>query len=268
MIYGMYLSATGVMTAAHKQDVIANNIANAETAGFKRDLALYQERRMARDEPFVTMEMVVPATVRRTGGPGFQDKLFDPLGGGTLVSPTFTDFSRGNAESTGSPLDAAIIGDGFFTVRTGEGDIRLTRTGQFMVDRDGTLILANGRRDVVLDRGFSPIRVDFSKPVELNDDGLITQGGRPVATINLRHVEDKTTLEKVGENLLAHADPQSLAPADGLLRVGALERSNVDPAVELTTLIETQRLLEANANMIRYQDQTLGRLVNEVGKVS
>ena len=74
-------------------------------------------------------------------------------------------------------------------------------------------------------------------------------------------------LVKHGGTLLSYPTPKSLLPAGGTLRSGFIERSNVDPTIELTQLMDAQRQLEANANMIRYQDQTLGKLVNEVGKI-
>ena len=103
MIYGLYLSAAGVMSSSYRQDVTANNLANAENVGFKRDLPLFQER-------------LTEAQQRR--GERWSDPLMEGLGGGLLASPTVVDNQPGDLESTGSPLDVAIQGDGFFAVRT------------------------------------------------------------------------------------------------------------------------------------------------------
>ena len=132
MNYGMYLSATGVLTNSYRQDVIANNLANAETVGFKRNLALFHER---------LAEQIV---ARQTGAPGFEasDPLFDLMTGGTLAAPTAVDTRQGELEHTGNTLDVAIQGSGYFVVQHGN-EKQLTRDGRFMLDRAGNLILAN-----------------------------------------------------------------------------------------------------------------------------
>lgn len=251
MLYGLYLSATGVITSSHKQDVVANNLANSESAGFKRDVATFQQR-------------LTEATVRRR--PNLSNPLLEKLGGGIFASPTLMDHRQGDLDSTGNPLDVAIEGDGYFAVRH-QGESRLTRNGQFAVDRKGRLILSNGEGQPVLDPAGRPIQLAPGLPTAIAPDGTITQGGQPAGRIGVFDVPDRRQLFKQGGTLLAHPG-QSLVAGAGVLRSEHVERANVDPATELAALMETQRQLEANANMIRYQDQTLGRLVNEVGKIS
>src|SRR3954470_16064638 len=121
MLYGLYLSATGVMTNAYRQDVISNNIANAETVGFKRDLALFQERRTERAE--------------RGLSPGRSNPMLEALGGGVFASPTVIDKSQGELEPSDNNLDVAIVGQGYFTVSNGDrGEVALTRNGRFIVN--------------------------------------------------------------------------------------------------------------------------------------
>ena len=251
MLYGLYLSANGIVTSSHKQDVVANNLANSESTGFKRDVATFQQR-------------LTEAAVRRR--PDLTNPLLEKLGGGIFASPTLTDNRQGDLDSTGNPLDVAIQGDGYFAVRD-KGESRLTRNGQFAVDRKGRLILSNGEGQPVLDPAGRPIQIAPGKPATIGPDGTVSQGGQPVGRVGLFDVADRNQLVKRGGTLLAHPG-QSLVPGAGALRSEYVERANVDPATELAELMETQRQLEANANMIRYQDQTLGRLVNEVGKIS
>ena len=251
MLYGLYLSATGVITSSHRQDVVANNLANSESAGFKRDVATFQER-------------LTEAAARRR--PDLTNPLLEKLGGGTLVSPTTFDRRQGELDPTGNPLDVAIEGDGFFAV-TDRGESRLTRNGQFAVDRKGRLILSNGEGQAVLDPMGKPIQLEPGLPTTIAQDGTITQAGKPVGRVGVFDVENPAALLKRGGTLLAHPG-QSLVAGRGSLRSEFVERANIDPATELADLMATQRQLEANANMIRYQDQTLGRLVNEVGKIS
>lgn len=255
MIYGLYLSAAGVMTSSYRQDVISNNLANAETTGFKRDLALFDER-------------LTEAQARRTDpAMAGSDPRLERLGGGLLAHPTLVDTRQGEFEPTGNPLDVAIEGDGYFTVQgTAGGDTYLTRNGQFTIDRAGYLTLSNSGGQRVLDPKGQPIRLNPTRPATVGPDGVVSQGPRPVGRIGVYAVEDPSRLGKKGDTLLT-AGGQPLRPAAAQLRSEYLERSNVDPTTELAELMDTQRQLEANANMIRYQDQTLGRLVNEVGKI-
>jgi flagellar basal-body rod protein FlgF len=254
MIYGLYLSATGVITSAYRQDLISNNLANAQTVGFKRDLATFYQRQTAdRENP-------TPL--------GMSSELLDKIGGGTLTAPTMVDQTQGTLESTGGNLDVAINGKGYLTVAAPDGTQRLTRDGQFNVNTDGQLTLMNSAASPVLDSQGQPIKLDPTLPVTIGKDGLVSQGGQAVARLGFVETPDGTQLQKDGGSLMRYPDGTALTPATGQLNVGFLEGSNVDPAMELSQLIETQRQLEANANMIHYQDQTMDDLVNTVGKIS
>lgn len=252
MIYGLYLSATGVMANSYRQDVIANNLANSESVGFKRNLALFQERR----------------TEARTRGLGASatDPMLERLGGGLLVSPTAVDTSQGELEQTGNPLDVAIQGEGYLMVDD-NGRRRLTRDGRMMIDRTGHLVLANGEGRQVLDGAGKPIVLQLSARTEIAEDGQITQDGVPTGRLGVYQPVNPGRLRNEAGNLLAVTDGQTPRAITPMVRSGFVERANVEPSTELVQLMETQRQLEANANMIRYQDQTLSRLVNDVGRI-
>ncbi len=255
MIYGLYLSATGIMANSHRQDVIANNLANAETTGFKRNTVAFKQRLTAAQED----------AAKR----GFTNPLEENIGGGLFINPTGTDLAQGDLESTGNNLDLAIEGKGYFAVDD-HGTTRLTRAGAMMMDRNGNLIMANGSGQRVLDRDLKPIKLD---PGQLNNTlvgnyGEISQNQKDAGHIGLFDVDDPHKLTKKGANMLDASSAGSLKPALGMIRSNHLERANVDPATELTQLMDAQRQREANANMIRYQDETLGHAVNELGKLS
>ena len=255
MIYGLYLSATGVLANSYRQDGIANNLANSETVGFKRHVATFQLR---------------PPESQAEHRPDLSNPTLDNIGGGFLASPTQIDMSQGELETTGGNLDAAIYGKGFFAVND-QGKTKLTRAGSFMLDNNGNLVMANGEGQQVLDQDGKPIQLDVNNAarLEIQKDGTITQQGQPIAKIGLFDVPDQSQLVKTGENLMDYPDlSNSLQASDATVQGGSTERANVDPTTELTQLMETQRQLEANANMIRYQDQSLNTLVNSVGKVS
>ncbi len=262
MIYGMYLSASGVVANSYRQDVIANNLANAETNGFKRDLPMFRQR-------------LTEAQQRRLsgGGGGNTNAMLEALGGGLLATRTAVDSSQGELEPTHNEKDLAIEGQGYFAVRDAAGNVKLTRDGRFMVDAQGQLSVANGRGERVLDAKGKPIFIDGRLPLGIDQDGSITQAGRTVGQVGVFDVPDRSRLTKSGGTMLSYpgltSDTGPLAAATAAtVRSGFIERANVDPTTELTALMDAQRQLEANANMIRYQDQTLAKLVNEVGKIA
>jgi flagellar basal-body rod protein FlgF len=267
MIYGLYLSASGLIANSHKQDVIANNLANSETAGFKRDVPLFQQR-------------MTEAEQRQNAGMshGWSDPTQEGLGGGLFICPNAPDLTQGDMEHTGSPLDVAIEGDGYFAVRsstaagapgTGAAPLSLTRNGQFMVDGKGYLVLGTEQAQQVLDADKQPIHIAADGgQVSVGRDGTLTQGGKDVGRLGVFAVADRTKLTKQGGTLMSVPESAGLTKSDAALRGEFVERSNVDPTTELSELMKTQRLLEANANMIRIQDTTLQKLVNEVGKIS
>ena len=121
----------------------------------------------------------------------------------------------------------------------------------------------------VLDPDGKPIDVDGRLPVSISADGTVSQNKAAVGRIGLFDVANPRDLHKMGGSLLSYPnlDLKQLSKASGTMRSTFYERSNVEPTTELTSLMDAQRQLEANANMIRYQDQTLARLVNDVGKI-
>ncbi len=254
MLYGLYLSATGVMTNSYRQDVIANNLANAETVGFKKDLAMFRQR---------------PTAAQETPGKNsWTNPLMEGIGGGTFAEPTVVDTSTGPMERTGNKLDAAIQGKGFFTVDD-HGKTRLTRNGQFMIDNNSMLVTSNGQQNV-LDTQGNPIKMDASLAsiTNIGQDGTITQGDKVVARLGVMDTPDPNQLKNEGGTLFSYPDTNALTPSASIVRGETVENANVDPATELTQLMDTQRQLEANANMIHYQDSTLDKLINTVGKIS
>jgi flagellar basal body rod protein FlgG len=254
MIYGMYLSATGVITSAYRQDLIANNLANSETTGFKRDLATFYQR------PTADQEM--PLKV------GLSNKMLDKIGGGTFASPNQLDTSQGTLEATGNNLDLAIFGPGYFTVGGRDGQPRLTRDGRFRLDSSGKLTLSTDQANPVLNSKGEPIVLNPALPTRIDETGQVLQAEQPVAKLGMVDVADPSHLHKEGGSLLSYPDSVTALPTGTTIKSGFTEGSNVDPPTELSELMDTQRQLEANANMIRYQDETLGELVNTVGKVS
>jgi len=258
MNYGLYLSASGVLTNMHRQDVIANNLANANTVGFKRDLAAFSQRLAETQEDHVAFDL--------------SNELLDRLGGGVLVAPSATDFRDGGLRETSNDLDLAISGRGFFTVRVdaAEGSVtRLSRDGRFTLNNDGELVTTIGRHHVLDIEGQS-IRVDRTQPVMVDETGIIRQNNLQVAQIALGDVADHRQIRHLGHGLYGAADDAITTqprPA-GRINQGWLEQANVDPVKEMVRMIESTRAINNNATLIRYHDAVMDKAVNTFGRVA
>lgn len=237
MPYGLYLSAEGAHAQSTRMDVIANNLANVDTVGFKRELALFQAR--------------YAEAVGQGLKPAGQGNLED-LGGGIMVRQTKTDFSPGPIKHTDGPTDVAIDGDGFFMVRKGDQDY-LTRAGNFRLSPAGELRTQAGYD--VLDASGEPITV--------------TPGDTSwVERLAVVQPPSRDDLVKVGENLFRSlSEPEAVDPQMRVVAAGYLEGSTVAMTYEMTELIHAARALEANINMMKTQDEMLGGLVNRAMRV-
>lgn len=254
MIYGLYTSASGMRASAHRLDVVTNNLANVETTGFKRDLTICQQR--------LTAAAADGASPSRQSNPELEK-----LGGGMLVARGSIDFSQGELENTGAPLDFALQGRGFFAIRDGK-NVALTRDGRFVTNQDGYLVMATTGR-WVLDQNQQPILLKKGVAVNVGGDGTISQGREVMGKVGVFDVPNQRELTKSGRGLLEAPElAKRLKTGDATVVNSALERSNAEPMQELAALMAATRGLEANANLIRYQDQTLARLVNDVGRIS
>ncbi|MEX2215822.1 MAG: flagellar hook-basal body protein [Phycisphaeraceae bacterium] len=260
MNYGLYLSASGVLTNMYRQDVYANNLANASTVGFKRDLASISQRD--------------PESIEGGHAMQWRHNLLDQLGGGVFAGRQQISFQQGAMEKTGNALDMAIDGsDGFFVVNksngAGQAELRFTRDGRFTRNAEGFLVTVAGGLNV-LDPEDRPIKLADGGPISVTDDGRIRQNGEEVARIQVANVIDRERLRKDGGNLMKYEGAGDGRTAAGNVRVrsGFVESSGVDPIRELLGLIETNGAVQLNAQMIKHHDQLMDRAVNSLGRVN
>ena len=264
-ILALNSASTGLSALSTSLDVIANNLANANTDGFKASRANFQDLLYA--------EKAQPGTENSLG-----DKRPTGLyvGLGTQISGTQIDFSQGPARATDQPLDLMIEGNGFFQVQvdddTGEG-IAYTRAGNFTKNQDGEIVLITdqGRRlipNITVPENATGITISTDGVVSVTIPGQ--NQPQQLGTIQLATFINPTGLRNIGENLYvpsaASGDPIVGDPQQGgrgSIQQGFLEGSNVDPVVELVNLIKTQRAFELNSQSIQAADealQTIGRL--------
>jgi flagellar basal-body rod protein FlgF len=246
MPYGLYISAEGAQAETKRMEVLANNLANINTVGFKRDQAIFQ----ARFAEAIDQGLVSP------GMGGRED-----LGGGIEVAGTVTDFAQGPLKVTDVPTDVAITGEGFFQVKNGK-ETMLTRAGDFQIDNNGILRTQAGF-PVLSDTG-AQITIAPGLPWTFSEDGAISQEGNriPLAMVKPESLGD---LVKQGDNLFLPLAPvKPLPPAERQLKSGALEMSGVNPTSAMVELIETSRAAETNMKLIQNQDNMMGSLISRI----
>lgn len=253
MIHGIYLSTHGANVQSVRQDVIANNLANASTTGFKRDVATFQV--------FKPEDIRKNIPIRMDGD---RQKEVGALG----VHRISTDHASGSLQKTGQDYDIGLSGEGFLRVSDGQNEY-LTRNGQLHRSIDGQLVTLDQGLQVLSTSG-QPIEIpDVATSIEVSPDGNVAAVLADNQRIPLGQIDLVTAptdqLRKIGDSLY---DTQAeLTPAGRNLEVkqGFIEASGVSPIKEMTAMIETSRAFEANINMIRIQDESLGRLLQTVG---
>ena len=226
MIRGFYTALSGVVSAMTRQAVVADNIANSSTVGFKQS-------RTAQDD----FELQIMNSL----GPELGE-----LGTGAAATGLKLDTSQGPLQSTGVQTDLAIDGDGLFEVRTGTG-IAYTRAGDFQLDVTGTLVTEQGYP--VLDVAGHTISPGLKFTV--GSDGTIDQTGQRIALVGW----PPGGVTRLGENLYSAGG--QLTPATGSIRQGTLEGSNTDMASAMTDLINLQRDFQMSSRAMTLQDGTL-----------
>jgi len=250
MIYGIYVNGAGALVEDARQNVIANNLANIDTAGFKRDLAVFRTRG---NEASERDEFEVNA-------------VLDRMGGGVLLDEVSFTTKTGSFIQTGNPLHVALAGDGLFAVTDGRATY-YTRAGDFRRSADGRLVTADGMFGV-LDAGGREVRVDGAADVEIGRSGSISANGEPLGQLQIVGPFDTSRFEKVGDNLYRWAGPGEPQRLRAEVHQNALEAARVDSIREMIALIQSFRSYETNMRMIQMQDGTLAQLVRDVGRVA
>ncbi len=240
----IYIGLTRQMLLRREMDIVANNIANLDTTGFK------MESMMQKTDP--------AAPAMTMGGPS-PVKFVAPNG-------VARDFGQGVLTRTGGNLDMAIEGRGFFQIQGPDGP-RFTRDGRFTTDPTGKLVNQGGL--AVLDDGGGEIVIDPEKgPVSVGPDGSMSQGNERVGKVGVYEFANPGGLSKTGDNLFQNVSNQSPTPAvEARVRQGHLEGSNVKPVLEITRMVEASRAYEQAAKMIDSGSDLSRRAVERLGRV-
>ena len=240
----LYVGLSRQMVLRREMDIVANNIANADTSGFK------VESLMTKEQP---------------GPPAFTLQGPKPV---KFVSANGVarDFGQGGLHRTDAPLDLAIEGQGFFKITTKDGE-RYTRDGRFRTDDLGRLTTQDGQ--TVADEGGGEITLDLQKgQITIAQDGTVSQGSERVGKVGVYKFDTLSVLEKKGDNLLANTSNSQPAPAiDAKVRQGMLEESNVKPILEITRMIEVSRAYEQVTRMMDSQSELTRSTITRMGRL-
>ncbi len=251
MIKGLYSAVTAMVMNASRQQVISHNIANLQTPGFKQILTTAQG--FMQDQSVFTNGNLQARQVEYIG----------TLGLGTQIGQEFIDYGQGAMQNTGNELDFALQGNGFFTVKTPDGN-RYTRDGRFLRDADNTLVTVDGFQ--VLDDAGQPIELPDGE-VSVTQDGAISVNGTAAATLGIGVFADPgTELEHTEGNLFTGPTASTGEEVPQVVQ-GYLETSNANPSQLMTQLVEVGRSYEAAQKLVQSQDELLGRTIASLGRI-
>jgi len=297
---GLYTAATGMITETKRTDVIANNLANAATAGYKRDFTVHREFekmlvKRVHDDHADSGAVGADANFNRLANLRMSDEdvtrikgfSADPfnhdgigyVGLGDYISEIAVDHQQGPLQSTGNTFDLAISGNGFFAVQTPDG-VRYTRNGAFFRNADGRLQDIRGY-DLLDTQGRAitiPQNIGNEHVVITGDGGVYAanrqnEQQRQLAQIQFVQFNNRLAVQKQGDNLFyAVTDNQGNVAqpqrATGQILQGMLERANTEIVKEMVELIHNQRMYEAGSKAVTTQDAMLDSSVNQIGRLA
>jgi len=258
MVRSLWTGASGMIGMQANTDTIANNLANVNTHGYKKQRADFED--------------LIYQTVRLAGTPATEDTVVPvgiQMGHGTKLADTQRVFSQGSLQATDVPTDMAIAGEGFFRIQMYDGSWAYTRNGNFKVDSDGRMVTSNGYwllPDIIMPEGFLPEKINITQDgrvtvvvPQINENDPIEVG-----RVELYRFANPVGLTAVGENLFkvtqASGDPIPGRPGYegmGTIQHKFLEMSNVAIVQEMVNLIVAQRAYEFNSRTIQTSDNML-----------
>lgn len=259
---GIYIAASAGLKQGKKMEVIANNLANVNSTGYKRDRLAFKE--------------LMPPFPPDSGLEAGKNILLKPDKSNSNVSyvaitDQYTDFTEGAFKQTGGSLDVALNGPGYFSISTSEG-VRYTRNGNFRLDTQNRLV--NQKGQPVLNEQNQPIVIDApGADISIDGNGNVSAGtgliNLPIGTIKIVNFENPQSLEKISDGLFFQSNKEAKEkPVNGTsMKQGFLENSNVSSVEEMTEMLATLRLFETYQKMIQSIDSMDDQSVNNIGRV-
>ena len=255
MFRGLYTAYTGMRTQQQKMDAISNNLANVDTAGYKKDTMVQN-----------SFKEILTYKIKDPELPNSQN--IGKMSLGVHVSQVYTDFVQGSLKQTNERNNLAIQGTGFIKVgqltEEGNMDIKYTRDGSLNLNQEGALVTSDGL--FVLGGEETPITLAVGD-YRVNEDGRIYQNEDLMGQLQITDFDDLQTLRKEGSSLYKTTDASVEKEFEGSVQQGFIESSNANSIQEMVDMIATSRTYEANQKIIQTYDATMDKVVNNVGTV-
>lgn len=279
MFRGFYTVASGMIAQQRRTEMLTNNMANANTPGFKA------EQSSIRSFPEMFMSSIESTRIPTEKGLNLNGlNPIGPLSTGVYMQETLPLFMQGQLQETELSTDFALV-DGnlptneetgvqgaiFFTLENVAGGQVYTRNGNFALDSQGFLTTPSGY--YVLDPNGNRIALQ-NDDFHVTESGVIMEGGNAVATLGISFADSPHTLMKQADGLFVTENGENLVPANGIpnatyaVQQGFIERSNVDPSRTMTEMLTAYRAFEANQKVLQAYDRSMEKAVNEVGRVT
>jgi flagellar basal-body rod protein FlgF len=270
LLRGFYTAASGMLAQQRRTEMLTNNIANANTPGFKADqasLKAFPEMLLQRIDANNTIPSKKLTTTTNIGS----------LTTGVYMQEAMPQFSQGDIRETGRSVDLALVngivpegGSLFFTVENANGDVRYTRNGNFTLDGAGYLTTNEGY--YVLNENGNRIQLQ-NEQFSVTSKGTILENGVEVNNIGITLSQNSNNLVKEGNGLFAATENGEMVEANNNqnitfeIRQGFIERSNVDVAAAMTDMMTAYRSFEANQKILQAYDKSMEKAVNEIGRL-
>lgn len=265
MIRGIYTGCSGMLVQLTRTDVVANNLANVDTVGFKREEAIF--RAYPKNE-IIRVNDLVPSSLTEMVLPFKRAPFVGMLGTASVVDETFIEGRVGPLIPTGNPLDLALKEEGtFFVLQDSRGNRYYTRAGSFTLNSQGYVVSQSGH--MLMSEG-GPIMVPEGSQITFGEDGRFFVNGEEGGRLLVVRFEKPTYLKRIGKNLYIETrDSGAPIPQEEFgIEVGALEGSNVEPVKEMVELIEAHRAYEMNQKVVLAHDEALERAITNLTRVA
>lgn len=257
MVRGLYTAYTGMKNEQKRLDIVANNLANAATVGYKKESVTNQ-----------SFDEVLTIKIKDESE-AYNDRPIGRMNLGVKLGEVYTNYNQGSIRQTSNTYDLALDGKGFFnmavTNKLGEVNTKYTRNGSFTMTSDGFVVDKEGNR--LLGEGGEIVVPTEAAEVVIDESGGVYADGNFIDTILVTDFEDYDYLSKFGDTMVEPLEGAVEIENDSLIRQGFTEQSNVNVVTEMVSLINITRTYEANQKVIQSIDKTLDLAANSIGKI-
>ncbi|MDF2945035.1 MAG: hypothetical protein K0S01_3893 [Herbinix sp.] len=257
MVKGLYTAYTGMVNEQKRLDIIANNLANSATVGYKEENVTNQSF-----DNMLTIKI-------KDESEAYNDRPIGNMSLGVKLGEVYTNYGQGSLRQTSNTYNLGLEGKGFFTLsvtdKAGNESTGYTRNGSFTMTKDGHIVDADGNH-LMGESGEITIPTDVVDVV-IDEGGAIYADGAYVDNLQISDFEDYNYLTKSGDTMYQAQEGATEIPGSALVRQGFTEQSNVNVVSEMVEMISVTRAYEANQKVIQSVDKTLDLAVNSVGRV-